>query len=112
MSGMMPRATIAAIPPGVLGGVTTALYGLVGILGIHIWVSNKVDFSKPINQFTAAIALIIGIADYSWKIGDLQFGGIALGAIAALAIYHSMKFIGGLRGTVEPESPAKSEPVL
>jgi len=112
--GLSPKigATIAAIPPGVLGGVTTALYGLVGILGIHIWVSNKVDFSKPINQFTAAIALIIGIADYSWKIGDLQFGGIALGAIAALAIYHSMKFIGGLRGTVEPESPAKSEPVL
>lgn len=109
--GLSPKigATIAAIPPGVLGGVTTALYGLVGILGIHIWVTNKVDFSKPNNQFTAAIALIIGIADYSWKVGDLQFGGIALGAIAALVIYHAMKFIGGLRGTVEPDKPVETE---
>ncbi|MGW4330176.1 uracil-xanthine permease family protein [Nocardia sp. NPDC004573] len=96
-------AVIAAIPAGVLGGVTTALYGLVGILGVHIWVSNRVDFGKPINQFTAAIPLVIGIADFTWVIGDLDFGGIALGAVAALAIYHAMRLIGGWRGTVEAE---------
>ncbi|MEU2123571.1 uracil-xanthine permease family protein [Nocardia niwae] len=93
-------AVIAAIPAGVLGGVTTALYGLVGILGVHIWVSNRVDFGTPINQFTAAIPLIIGIADFTWVIGDLDFGGIALGALAALVIYHAMRLIGGWRGTV------------
>ncbi|MEU5757607.1 solute carrier family 23 protein [Nocardia sp. NPDC047648] len=95
-------AVIAAIPAGVLGGVTTALYGLVGILGVHIWVSNRVDFGTPINQFTAAIPLVIGIADFTWKVGDLDFGGIALGALAALVIYHAMRLIGGWRGTVEP----------
>ena len=100
--GMSPKvgAVIAAIPDGVLGGVTTALYGLVGILGVHMWVTNKVDFSKPVNQFTAAIALVIGIADFSWVIGDLSFGGIALGAVAALLIYHVMRVVGGWRGTV------------
>jgi len=100
--GMSPKvgAVIASVPPGVLGGVTTALYGLVGILGVHIWVTNKVDFSKPVNQFTAAIALVIGIADFSWTIGDLSFGGIALGALAALLIYHVMRVVGGRRGTV------------
>jgi xanthine/uracil permease len=100
--GLSPKvgAVIASVPPGVLGGVTTALYGLVGILGVHIWVTNKVDFSKPVNQFTAAIALVIGIADFSWTIGDLSFGGIALGAIAALLIYHVMRVVGGWRGTV------------
>lgn len=100
--GLSPKvgAVIASVPPGVLGGVTTALYGLVGILGVHIWVTNKVDFSKPVNQFTAAIALVIGIADFSWTLGDLSFGGIALGAIAALLIYHVMRVVGGWRGTV------------
>ncbi|MES2866642.1 MAG: solute carrier family 23 protein, partial [Actinomycetota bacterium] len=29
------------IPPGVLGGVTTALYGLIGVIGIKIWVDNR-----------------------------------------------------------------------
>ncbi|EON33899.1 MULTISPECIES: uracil-xanthine permease family protein [Gordonia] len=101
--GLSPKvgAVIAAIPPGVLGGVTTALYGLVGVIGVQIWVSNKVDFSKPINQFTAAIPLIIGIADYTWQVGDLVFAGISLGSVAALVIYHSMRLIGRWRGTVD-----------
>lgn len=91
-------ATISAIPPGVLGGATIVLYGLVGVLGVRIWLTNRVDFSLPINQMTAAIALIIGIADFTWKIGNLTFTGIALGSIAALVIYHGMRALGALRG--------------
>jgi uracil-xanthine permease len=93
-------ATISAIPPGVLGGATVVLYGLVGVLGIRIWLTNHVDFSLPINQMTAAIALIIGIADFTWQIGSLTFTGIALGSIAALVIYHGMRLLGILRGGV------------
>ena len=102
--GLCPKvgAAIASIPPGVLGGATVVLYGLVGILGVHIWVLNKVDFSQPINQITAAVPLVIGIADFTWSIGGLSFGGIALGAIAAVVIYHAMRAIGTWRKTVEP----------
>ena len=91
-------AAISAIPPGVLGGATIVLYGLVGVLGVRIWLTNHVDFSQPINQMTAAIPLIIGIADFTWQAGDLTFTGIALGSIAALLIYHGMKLL-GLRST-------------
>ncbi|ORB54767.1 uracil-xanthine permease family protein [Mycolicibacterium rhodesiae] len=90
-------ATISAIPPGVLGGATVVLYGLVGVLGVRIWLTNRVDFSLPVNQMTAAIALIVGIADFTWKIGNLTFTGIALGSIAALVIYHGMRALGVLR---------------
>lgn len=38
--------------------------------------------------------LIIGIADFTWVVGDLTFTGIALGSIAALIIYHGMKLLG------------------
>ena len=62
-----------------LGGATIVLYGLVGILGVRIWLTNHVDFALPVNQMTAAIPLIIGIADFTWHIGDLTFTGIALG---------------------------------
>ncbi|KAA0110835.1 uracil-xanthine permease family protein [Mycolicibacterium sp. P1-5] len=90
-------ATISAIPPGVLGGATIVLYGLVGVLGVRIWLTNRVDFSLPINQMTAAIALIIGIADFTWTVGNLTFTGIALGSIAALIIYHGMRALEVLR---------------
>lgn len=84
-------AAISAIPPGVLGGATIVLYGLVGILGVRIWLTNHVDFTDPVNQMTAAIPLVLGIADFTWRIGDLTFTGIALGSIAALVIYHGMR---------------------
>ncbi|OBK81394.1 solute carrier family 23 protein [Mycobacterium sp. 1164985.4] len=85
---------ISAIPAGVLGGATVVLYGLVGVLGVRIWLTNRVDFSKPINQMTAAVPLIIGIADFTWNAGSLTFTGIALGSIAALAVYHGMRLLG------------------
>jgi xanthine/uracil permease len=91
-------AAISAIPPGVLGGATIVLYGLVGILGVRIWLTNHVDFTDPVNQMTAAIPLILGIADFTWRIGDLTFSGIALGSIAALVIYHGMWGLRRLRG--------------
>jgi uracil-xanthine permease len=99
--GLSPKvgAVINTIPAGVLGGVTTALYGLIGIIGVKIWLDNKVDFSKPKNQFTAATALIIGIANYTWQFGDVIFNGIALGTIAAIVIYHVMNVLGRARGT-------------
>ena len=77
-----------------LAGVTVALYGLIGLIGVKIWIDNKVDFSKPINQFTAAVALIVGIADFSLVLGSesnpILFNGIALGTIAAILVYHLM----------------------
>lgn len=94
-------ALINSIPPGVLGGVTVALYGLIGLIGVKIWIDNKVDFSKPVNQFSAAVAMIIGIADFQLHIGDVVFNGIALGAISAIGIYHLMNWIANARGVQE-----------
>ncbi|MCW2730919.1 MAG: uracil-xanthine permease [Mycobacterium sp.] len=102
---MCPKvgAAISAIPPGVLGGATIVLYGLVGILGVRIWLTNHVDFSLPINQMTAAIPLIIGIADFTWHAGSLIFTGIALGSIAALVIYHGMRLLGSRAAYLDDE---------
>lgn len=94
-------ALINSIPAGVLGGVTVALYGLIGLIGVKIWIDNKVDFSKPVNQFSAAVAMIIGIADFQLHIGDVVFNGIALGAISAIGIYHIMNWIATARGVQE-----------
>ncbi|MCU1406923.1 MAG: nitrate reductase [Glaciihabitans sp.] len=99
--GLSPKigAVIYTIPAGVLGGVTTALYGLIGIIGVRIWVENKVDFSKPKNQLTAGIALILGIANFTVAFGGVTFTGIILGTVAAIVVYHLMNTVGRLRGT-------------
>ncbi|WP_371163928.1 solute carrier family 23 protein [Buchananella felis] len=108
---MSPKfgAVINTIPAGVLGGAATVLYGMIGLLGARIWVQNKVDFANPVNLNTAAVALIVGIADFTWSPGGLTFKGIALGTAAALVIYHLMSLISRLRGTnLEAATPASA----
>ncbi|MGC5628154.1 uracil-xanthine permease family protein [Georgenia sp. Z1344] len=98
---------IATIPAGVLGGAATVLYGMIGMLGARIWVQHRVDFSDPVNLNTAAVALVIGIANFTLVIGEMTFEGIALGSFATLVVYHGMRLIAWLRGTgQESASPA------
>jgi NCS2 family nucleobase:cation symporter-2 len=92
-------AVFNTIPPGVLGGATTALYGLIGVIGIKIWVDNRVDFSRPVNQYTAGVALVIAIANFTMQWGDFTLTGIVLGAAAALLIYHLGNAIARARKT-------------
>ena len=97
---------IATVPQGVLGGAGVVLYGMIGLLGAKIWVEAKVDFGNPINLMTAAVALIIGIADFTWSVGDLQFAGIALGTVAALVGFHLMRGINLVtRAVPDPLAP-------
>ncbi|MFI7431955.1 uracil-xanthine permease family protein [Micromonospora haikouensis] len=97
--GLSPKfgALILTVPAGVLGGATTALYGLIAVLGARIWIENRVDFHDPVNLMTAAVALIVGAANYTLTTGDLSFNGIALGTAAALATYHGMRLVARLR---------------
>ena len=95
-------ALVAAVPAGVLGGATTVLYGMIGVFGARIWVQARVDFSSPVALTTAGVALVVGIANYTWAPGGLRFEGIALGTFAAVAAYHLMTALGRWRGTVPP----------
>ncbi|ASN50680.1 uracil-xanthine permease family protein [Sinomonas sp. R1AF57] len=95
---------IATVPAGVLGGAATMLYGMIGVLGVKIWVQNRVNFSNPVNLTTAAVALIVGIADYTWKVGELAFAGIALGSAAALVVFHGMTALARWRGTATDDA--------
>ncbi len=98
---------IATVPTGVLGGAGVVLYGMIGLLGAKIWVEARVDFGNPINLMTAAVALIIGIADFTWTLGDLQFAGIALGTVAALVGFHLMRGVNLVtRAVPDPLAPA------
>lgn len=103
-------AAVASVPAGVLGGAATVLYGMIGMLGVRIWVENRVDFSNQVNLTAASVALIVGIADYTWEIFDLQFAGIALGTAAILLVYHLMAALARATGShPEPLTPSEAK---
>jgi xanthine/uracil permease len=98
--GLLPKfgAIISAIPVGVLGGAVTVLFGMIAVLGARIWIEANVNFRDPVNLVTAAVALIVGTANYTLNWGDYSFAGIALGTIAAIVIYQVLRFF-------QPELP-------
>ncbi len=107
---------IATIPAGVIGAAGTVLYGMIGLLGARIWIENKVSFTNPVNLIPAAVGLIMGIADFTFTIGDMTFGGVTVGTITALVLYHLMKAVAKARGTAHPEDipvgPADFDPYV
>ncbi|MDR1355543.1 MAG: NCS2 family nucleobase:cation symporter [Propionibacteriaceae bacterium] len=93
-------AAINTIPAGVLGGAGTVLYGMIGMLGARIWVENRVDFGKSVNLMTASVALIAGIANFTfYPTENIELGGIAVGSFGAIIIFHVMNALAKWRGT-------------
>jgi uracil-xanthine permease len=92
-------AAIATIPAGVIGAAGTVLYGMIGLLGARIWIDNKVAFTNPVNLLPAAVGLIMGIADFTFTVGSMTFGGVTVGTVTALVLYHLMRAIARARGT-------------
>ena len=80
-------ALIFTIPTGVLGGACLVLYGLIGMLGVRIWMDNKVNF----NLTAAAVALIAGIGNLTLDVFGVTLEGIAWGSVGIIVLYPVMK---------------------
>ncbi|WP_407554181.1 solute carrier family 23 protein [Streptomyces sp. Pv4-95] len=99
--GLCPKfgAVVAAIPGGVLGGITVILYGMIGLLGAQIWVRNKVDFTVPLNLIPAAAGIIVAIGGVSLEFTDtFELNGIALGTLIVLTGYHGLRWLARAAG--------------
>ncbi|MBD0744246.1 uracil-xanthine permease family protein [Streptomyces sp. CBMA152] len=106
--GICPKfgAIVAAIPGGVLGGITVILYGMIGLLGAQIWINAKVDLRNPLNLVPAAAGIIIGIGGVTLKFTDnFQLSGIALGTIVVITGYHVLR-------ALAPAHMKEQEPLL
>ncbi|MGW7822833.1 uracil-xanthine permease family protein [Streptomyces puniciscabiei] len=92
--GVCPKfgAVVAAIPGGVLGGITVILYGMIGLLGAQIWLHAKVDLRNPLNLVPAAAGIIIGVGNVSLKFtSTFSLSGIALGTLVVITGYHALR---------------------
>ncbi|TXS80161.1 MULTISPECIES: uracil-xanthine permease family protein [unclassified Streptomyces] len=92
--GVCPKfgAVVAAIPGGVLGGITVILYGMIGLLGAQIWLHGRVDLRNPLNLVPAAAGIIIGVGGVSLKFSDtFSLSGIALGTLVVITGYHALR---------------------
>ncbi|WP_432012778.1 uracil-xanthine permease family protein [Streptomyces cucumeris] len=108
--GLCPKfgAVVAAVPGGVLGGITVILYGMIGLLGAQIWVHNKVDLRNPLNLVPVAAGVVIGVGGVNLKISEnFELSGIALGTIVVLVGYHALRALAPAH--LKPQPPLLDE---
>ena len=98
--GFCPKfgALIMTLPTPVIGGVAIVVFGMIAATGGRIWVLNNVDFSKPRNLVTAAIALTAGAGDLPINIGGFSLGGIGTATFGAILLYHLLRGPGMMDG--------------
>ncbi|MFF1464625.1 uracil-xanthine permease family protein [Streptomyces sp. NPDC058330] len=111
--GLCPKfgAVVAAIPGGVLGGITVILYGMIGLLGAQIWVRSRVDLSNPLHLVPVAAGLIVGIGDVSLSLTDnFRLSGIALGTLIVVIGYHALRALAPAHMKQEPPLSAADNP--
>ncbi|MFO1157702.1 MAG: solute carrier family 23 protein [Reyranellaceae bacterium] len=87
--GFSPKfgALIHTIPVAVMGGVSIAIFGLIAIAGIRIWVDNRVDFTDSRNMMVAGITLMLGGGDFTLTFGSFSMAGIGTATFGALLLY-------------------------
>ncbi|KAF0962427.1 uracil-xanthine permease family protein [Rhodococcus sp. T7] len=90
-------ALVFTVPNGVIGGATLVLYGLIGVLGVRIWMDAEVDFTDPVNLTVVAAALVAGIGDLTLTVGSVELGGIAWGSMGILVAYPVMRRLARFR---------------
>ncbi|WP_017592489.1 uracil-xanthine permease family protein [Nocardiopsis potens] len=108
--GLCPKfgALVAAVPEGVLGGITVVLYGMIGLLGAKIWVENRVDFGNPVVLVPLAAGLIAGIGGVRLEFTEaFAVEGIALGTFITLAGYHLLYRLAPESMRPRPAGPAE-----
>ena len=79
-------ALIRTVPGNVIGGITFLLYGMIGASGIRLLVDSKVDYSKSKNLILTSIVFTTGLSGLSIKFGEIEFKGMVLASLVAVAL--------------------------
>jgi len=79
-------AVIQTIPTPVMGGISMLLFGVIAAAGIRVLVEQKVDFSRNSNMVLTAVVFVIGVSGARLTLGSVELKGMALAAVAGIAL--------------------------
>jgi len=84
-------AVLLTVPVGVLGGASLVLYGLIAVHGAKLWLDNRVDLGDPVTLTVAATALVAGVGNLTFTIGEVPVGGLVWGTVAVMVLYPALR---------------------
>ncbi|MFE9750856.1 uracil-xanthine permease family protein [Saccharothrix saharensis] len=90
-------AVLATIPAGVVGGATLVLLGLISLVGVRVWMDNRVDLANPGNALVGGAALVAGVGDLTLELGDMELGGLVWGSLLVVILHPLLRWLGTIR---------------
>lgn len=90
-------ALIGTLPPGVIGAATVVLVGMVCLIGVRIWVDQRLDLRDPVNLVVIGVALVAGVGDLTFTIGVMAFHGIVWGSLVMVLGYPVLRAVRSFR---------------
>ena len=81
-------AAVSSVPGAVIGGVSIYLFGVIGVQGVALMISQRVDLFSARTLAIASTILVIGIGgSFAFPNGMIPAFGVRLPAIATAAIF-------------------------
>ncbi|MGE5572114.1 MAG: uracil-xanthine permease family protein [Bacteroidota bacterium] len=81
-------AAVSSVPGAVIGGVSIYLFGVIGVQGVALMISERVDLFSARTLAIASTILVIGIGgSFAFPNGMIPAFGMRLPAIATAAIF-------------------------
>jgi uracil permease len=106
-------ALVSTIPVAVTGGLAIYLFGVIGVQGIALMMSERVNLFDPRQLAITSVVLVVGIGGDAFEGGNLPFfnwevPAIASAAIAGIVLNLAFLILDRLLGSRPPAAP---EPV-
>lgn len=89
--GCSPKlaAVLKSLPPGVLGGVSILLFGMIASVGIRTLAEARIDFAHSRNLIIVSLILVLGLGGAAFPVTvggtTLTLSGMALAAVVGIA---------------------------
>ncbi|MBV9791368.1 MAG: xanthine permease, partial [Chloroflexi bacterium] len=80
-------ALVSTIPTAVVGGLAIYLFGVIGLQGVALMQSERVNLFDPRQLAIGATVLVIGIGGSAFPNGSIPVGSYNLPAIATAAVF-------------------------
>jgi uracil permease len=101
-------ALVGTLPTAVTGGLAIYLFGVIGLQGVALIQSEKVDLFDPRQLAIGAVILVIGIGGSAFEGGNIPVGTWQLPSIATAAVVGILLNAIFLIFPVRREAPAEA----
>lgn len=90
-------ALVNTLPPGVVGGMSLVLLGVVVMIGIRVWLDNHVNLADPLTMMVAGAAIVAGAGNVTVDLGGLRLTGVVWGSLLIVVGHPLLRTLRGLR---------------